>query len=242
MKKIFSFILCLCFVFMPAYAEIIDEFATQNLDKNLKVTSVKQIEIRDDFAEQTLNKNSKIKPVSYNRIEDSFAESNKAEVKTSTKPKVDLQEIIPKIGNKKIYKKVILTNFDKAAEIPVKIKKYYTTRSKMDEGDFLEFETVKDLTLHKKFYPAGSTVMARIETISLNKAWGVPSDLIVGNFSIDNIPLYGEINKVGANRSLWVYPCTYGFLFFFGAGLLFIPIRGGHAKITRNQIYTLYAE
>ena len=133
-------------------------------------------------------------------------------------------------------------DYNSATAVPVKIKRYFTTRSHIQEGDYIEFATTKDVVIKKKLYPAGTTVKARVETISQNKAMGVPSDLIVGNFSIEGIPLAGEVSKTGANRSFWVYPCTYGFLFFFGAGLLFIPIRGGHAKITKRQTYTLYAE
>ena len=71
---------------------------------------------------------------------------------------------------------------------------------------------------------------------------GVPADLVIGSFTLNGVPLGGEINKTGANRSLWVYPCMYGTLWFFGIGVLFIPIRGGHAKIKTTETYTLYAK
>ena len=124
--------------------------------------------------------------------------------------------------------------------IKVRIKNYLSTKQKIDEGDFIEFETITELKVKNKSYPVGTTIKARIETISYNKIWGVPSDLTVGNFSIDNTPLKGEINKTGANRSLWLYPTIYLTGFFFGIGFLLIPIRGGHAKIRPQQVFTVY--
>ena len=197
--------------------------------------------ITDTFAQDTLDKNLKPTKYVYKSLTDTFAEQNK--IKSTYKAKVvDYNEIIPKVTNKPVLKKVVVIDQTSMTAVPVKIKKYFTTKKKVQEGDYIEFGTTKDIVLNKKTYPAGTTVKARIETVSLNKSMGVPSDLVVGNFSLDGIPLGGEISKVGANRSLWVYPCVYGTSWFFGVGLLFIPIRGGHAKIKTSETYTLYAE
>ena len=241
MRKLLAFFICLSFVSMPAYAEIVDEFANKTLDKSLKITTAEKVVIQDTFAEQSLDKNLKIKAVSCKLLKDTFAEQNK--IKSTYKAKVvDYNENIPKVENKPIFKKVVVIDQTAMTAVPVRIKKYFTTKKKIQEGDYIEFETTKDIVLNKKTYPAKTTVKARIETVSLNKSMGVPSDLVVGNFSLDEIPLGGEINKIGANRSLWVYPCVYGTSWFFGLGLLFIPIRGGHAKIKTTETYTLYAK
>ena len=68
----------------------------------------------------------------------------------------------------------------------------------------------------------------------------MPSNLVVGNFTLDDNKLSGEISKTGANRSLWLYPAIYATSWLFGIGLLFIFIRGGHAKIKPNETHTLY--
>ena len=81
---------------------------------------------------------------------------------------------------------------------------------------------------------------ARVELISPNQARGVPADIILGNFMLDNkIPLEGQIKATGANRSLWVYPASYLLSVFFFTGLFIYPIRGGHAKIKPKNIYKL---
>ena len=62
---------------------------------------------------------------------------------------------------------------------------------------------------------------------------GIPANLIVGDFKIEymsTVKLEGEINKEGANRAIWVRPLL---------PLLF-PVRGGHAKISADEIFTLY--
>lgn len=129
---------------------------------------------------------------------------------------------------------------NKYQEIKIRIKNEYSTKDNLDEGDYIDFVTVEDVKLKDKIYPKDSIVKARIETISQNKAWGVPSDLIVGNFTLDNNKLTGEISKTGANRSLWLYPAVEIGCIFLGAGLLLIPIRGGHAKIKPTETYSLY--
>ena len=241
MKKLLASFICLSFISMPAYSAITDEFAYKTLDKNLKIQQPIKAAIVDSFVEQSLDKNLKFKPVSYKPIKDNFAEQNKNKGIYSAKT-VNYQESIPKAANKTFSKKIVIIDQNSMTAIPIKIKAPFTTKAKAQEGDFLDFETTKDTTLNKKHYPAGTTVKARVENISLNKSMGVPADLIIGNFTLNGVPLGGEINKTGANRSLWVYPCMYGTLWFFGIGVLFIPIRGGHAKIKTTETYTLYAK
>ena len=225
---------------LPALCEIKDDFAETSLSKDLVIKKVEPASITDDFAEKTLDKNLKIKISDYEPIKDTFAESNKTKniaIRKYSTP----EEILPKVTQKFVRKQVIIDE-SSSTKVVVRISKYFTTKSKVDEGTDVEFQTVDDVKISNKMYPKGSIVKARVETIAQNGTMGVPSDLVVGNFMLDNIPLCGEINKVGANRSLWVYPCVCGLLYFFCAGLLFIPIRGGHAKIRPSETFTLYAK
>lgn len=241
MKKFLVIFLCLNFLCAPAYCAITDDFAEKTLDKNLEIKSHKENVITDDFVQNSLNKNLKIKKNNKKKIYDDFAEKNQNK-NPKIKTKIEINETIPSISKKNTNKKIVVIDDTNMQSVMVNIKEYFTTKQKIDEGDYIEFETLNPIKLQNAVYPAGTTVMARIETLSLNQIWGVPSDLVVGNFSINEIPLAGEISKTGANRSLWVRPCVVSFLLFFGAGLLFIPIRGGHAKITPSETYTLYAK
>ncbi len=123
-------------------------------------------------------------------------------------------------------------------EIPVKIriKDELTTKIRPVEGDYIEFETVEAF----KSFPAGTTVKGRIEYLSMNFTWGVPADIIVSNFKIGNKPLYGEIKSTGADRTLWLRPVIILSTLLGGIGVVLIPIRGGHAKIKTDKIYTVY--
>lgn len=239
-KKNLILVICFNILALPAYCTIRDDLVEKTLCANQKIKQVQPPVIEDTFANKTLDNNLKPKSVNANIISDTFAENNKNK-NQYRKPMVDFSEQTVVVSQKpaQVNKVVIYSDAD-SIPVKIRIKKYLSTRQKNDEGDTLDFETVSEVKIKNKVYPAGTTVKARIETISYNKVMGVPSDLVVGNFLIDNNPLSGEINKIGANRSLWLYPTVYLTSCFFGAGLLLIPIRGGHAKIRPNQHYTVY--
>ena len=239
-KKILSLFICFNIVSMPAYCTINDDFVEKTLPKETKIQKVKKIEIIDSFVEQTLDKNLKTKKTKSNNLVDTFAESNQNK-NAYTKPDVNFYEQIVVTTNKKIEpKKTILITDSNSIPVQIRIRKQLSTKQKIDEGDYIEFETISDVKIKNKNYPKGTVIKARVETISQNKMWGVPSDLTVGNFNLDGQKLNGEINKTGANRSLWLYPTVYMTTFMFGAGLLLIPIRGGHAKIKPKQVFTVH--
>lgn len=216
MKKIIAILLCLNIVFAPfCMAEITDDFVESSLNKNLKIKNHQYIPIDDNFVK--LNKN--INP---------------------PKKFVEIKEITPSMPKKKFSPRVVIFD-NNCKEIKVKIKDFYSTKNKLSEGDYIDFITINDIKIKDKLYPKNTIVKARIETISENGAFGIPSDVIIGNFSIDDTFLSGEIKKRGANRSLWLYPTVYVTSCFFGIGLLLIPIRGGHAKIQPKETFTLYS-
>lgn len=242
MKKILAFLIGFNISIIPACA-ITDNFVEASLDKTLKIKSVNIPVITDDFVENSLDKTLKIKKTTYIPLNDEFAQQNKNKNEITIK-NIDYQETIPTVSTKKKlkHKKIVVLDRSKMQEVVIRIKEPFTTKNcTFEEGDYIEFETTKDIVMNGKNYPNGTTVKARIETISLNKPWGVPADLIIGNFTIDNIQLAGEIIKIGANRALWVTPAVYAGCLFFGAGLLLIPIRGGHAKLKIEDSFTLYA-
>lgn len=240
MKKLLALLICSNFAISPVFSEITDDFADKTLDKNLKIREYRKSDITDSFAEKLPEKNYKPRTRKKEPVTDGFAEQNKNK-NSYSKPTVNYDEFIPEVTTK-IKRKIVVIDPDAMIAVPVRIKKDFSTKQKVSEGDYLEFETTKDVIIGNKTYPSGTTVKARIENITKNEPIGVPATLAVENFSIDGIPLGGEIHKTGANRTLWVYPCMVSTLWFFGAGALFFPIMGGHAKILKDRIYTLYAE
>lgn len=239
-RKILTFFICFNILILPAYCAINDDFVQKSLSANQKIKIVQPPIIEDTFVNETLDNNLKPKANKLSVIDDTFAKNNKNK-NQYIKPKVDFNEQIVVVAQKPAQiKKVVIYSGENSIPVKIRIKNYLSTRQKIDEGDILDFETVSELKIKNKFYPIGTTVKARIETISYNKSMGVPSDIVIGNFLIDNIPLSGEISKTGANRSLWLYPSVYLTSCFFGMGLLLMPIRGGHAKIRPEQHYTVY--
>ena len=214
MKLLLILMFCVFFILSPVFATITDEFVEKSLDKNLIIREYKPTLIIDDFAEANKNKSAPLK-------------------------KVVIRESIPVIKTKRIaaaYK----INEDENNIVRIKIKERISTKSKPEEGQKILFTTVDTIKINNKIYPAGTTVNGRIETISQNDIWGAPAEIILGNFSIDGIPLYGEINKTGFNNTLWVKPLAYAGGIFFGTGFFFMFLRGGHAKIKQDEIFSLH--
>ena len=239
MKKFLALSLSFYWLLLPVSAYIEDDFVEQTLNQNLEVTLRKTDFLKDEFAENNNNKNSKIEK--QNLIIDTFAENNKG--KSQISQKVVVTEVLPAIDNsKKVEKRKFIAEdaLNQGVKIPIKILANISTKNNLEEGDEILFETVAPVTIKNINYPKGSTVKGRIETVSMNYSLGVPADLVLGNFVLDKTPLKGEIKKIGANRSLWVKPCSIGFLLFFGLGVVFLPIRGGHAKVHTSEVYTMY--
>lgn len=220
MKKFLITLICHNLLIMPAFCMISDSFAEESL-KGSRPTIIKTRIIVDEFAENNHAKNELlIDPV-------------------------DLHEFLPTHTSRDYinYKKKVITDKSELEQINIRICNRITTKSKkLDEGDYLEFETLKPVTIKNKTYPKGTTVTGRIETVSQNRPKGVPADLVIGNFIIDNHNLVGEITKTGANRSLWVYPVSCVGACFFGLGAFLLFIRGGHAKISPTEHFVIHIQ
>lgn len=240
LKKLLALSICFNLIASaPALCQINDDFAQKSLSKDLQIEKNQKVNIEDEFVQKTLDKNLKVKTTKPKLVVDDFAQKN-TQKNAYSKPKVDFcEQIVVVDKNISAPKKPLVVIGENSVPVKIRIKKNYSTRNKIDEGDYIYFETVSDVKINNKTYPAGTSVKARVETVSQNKIWGVPSDLTIGNFTLEGNKLGGEINKTGANRSLWLYPTVYLTACFFGVGLLLIPIRGGHAKVNTRQIYTM---
>ncbi len=170
--------------------------------------------------------------------DDAFAEE-KSENKTPI-----IKRIVAKINGEEI-----VLNPSKSGRVPVKISivEPLTTKQELLEGQEVKFKVLNDVKINnKQTIKKDSIVTATLETVSLNQGFGVPADILIDNFSVrtvDNktLNLEGNINKIGANRALWVSPIGYvGGIFTLGAGFLLFFIRGGHAKLKTGDVYEMY--
>ena len=161
-----------------------------------------------------------------------------------------IDEVALKLDKKKIKPAKVKTKYNYAiAPIPVQLRvtKNLTTRhDEVKEGDLILFKTIKTITLGKYQLPKDSEVIGRVETVSPNDLLGTPADLVVDNFVVKNnekINFYGRVKKRGANRSWWLYPLYQaGNIAFWAAGYPLVLVRGGHAKLSTKEIYTVYYE
>ena len=241
-KYLISFI-CFNILSMPAFALINDDFVDSTLDKTKPYPAHIIKNITDDFADTNL-KNIPLTKRETPIIIDEFAENNNSK-NTSLNQRIIINEVLPKSNYKSLVYGKKEAVIDKIGMTPVQIRikdKITSKFIKIDEGDYVEFETVKPVVINNKEYPAGTTVKGRVETISPNDMRGTPGDIVISNFEIDSIKMHGELAKTGANRTLWLYPTSIVFSAFFGLGVLLLFIRGGHAKITPAQVFTVYVK
>ncbi|MBR1616941.1 hypothetical protein IJ670_02205 [bacterium] len=220
MKKFIVLFLLFSLNLANAYELIEDDFILKTLNPKLKIQKYEKPEIKEDLY---FSNPKEIKTYEYKPIEDEFIEIS-----------LDKNLTIKRRKYRPIREDKDFT------PITVKITQPFSTKSKALEGSKLQFVLERDVEINSKTYKKGSVVEARIEVISPNRAFGIPANLTVGNFKINETELIGEISKTGANRTLWLYPSIYVGSWFFGAGLLLMPVRGGHAKIKTNELFTLF--
>lgn len=246
MKKYLISFICFNILSMPAFALINDDFVDSTLDKSKPYPAHITKNITDDFVDTSLSEipitklSKRQKPL----VIDEFAENNTSK-NASLNQRIIINEVLPKSNYKSLVYGKKRAVIDKIGMTPVqiRIKNEITSKFiKIDEGDYVEFETVKPVVINNKEYPTGTTVKGRVETISPNDMRGTPGDIVVSNFEIDGIKMHGELAKTGANRTLWLYPTSIVFSAFFGLGVLLLFIRGGHAKITPSQVFTVYVK
>lgn len=214
MIRLFVLFLVSSLLILPSAGMIVDDFAEATLSKDLKIRKYEPPKIRDDFVESK----------SYTPVK---------------RQNVRVTEILPNADSKIVQRSYHIISEE---NIPVRIcvREKFSTKQKREEGQIIEFETLDEVKIKNKIYPAGTVVKARIENISMNSTWGAPADFVIGNFSLDEKPLFGEITKTGANRAIWLHPLAVVATPFFGTGIWLMFIRGGHARIKPKEVFTVY--
>lgn len=258
MKKIIILILCIQILNFPAFSyELINDSLVEKTleNKKLSVETYQQQTIEDAFVNTTLkNVNPKIESTVL-PINDSFVEktlsAEKYSLPTLKKSFIQDEFVIKSLKDcpQIEISKSTNYNFESIKRIPIKVKiiNNITTKMPLREGQELDFKVLNDVKLDTSTtIKKDSIVKARVETISLNQAFGVPADIVIEGFvakstNQTDINLEGSVHKIGANRSLWVYPVGYGCtVLFCGAGVVLFAIRGGHAKIKATDTYEVY--
>lgn len=221
MKKVIAFFLANLLSTIPVFA-IIEDFMLENLNQNLKINKVIYQPIEDELVKQTLDKNLKIQTKHYKPIVDEYLPT----------------EVLHGLD---YYSKNRVFDFENTDSTIVKIKpiRHYSTKNNLEIGKYIDFYLAEDTTLKDKTYKKGTKIKARVENISPNTMGGVPANLIIGNFVLEDININSNIETTGANRALWVYPVGYVGTMFFGVGLLLFLVRGGHAKFTPAKTYEI---
>lgn len=259
MKKLIIFVLCLQLIGIPVLAEELghDYFVEKTLkSSDLTIETTKPALIQDDLVNTTL-KNSSFKteisknvPITDNLVDKKLVEKD---FKNAPNGKTEIKDVFAEKSLIQRPKEMKITNqeydIDPTRRIPVKLKveQEFTTKSNLEEGQIIEFKTADGVKVgNKVFIPKDTKITGRVETVSMNEMFGVPADLIIEKFVVksannEEFPLEGaSLKRTGANRSIWVYPLFYCGCMFFGAGVAFIPIRGGHAKLKTKDTYQVY--
>lgn len=245
MKKAISIFLCLNVLSLNfAFAQVFKDNLAEQLDKNLTIKKIKYQPIEDEFVLKTLKPDLKIEKTTKIYYKDDFAsETLNPNLKIEKKKQsLIVDEAVLKIDKTKLNNKIekVATFEINDGKIKIAPKNYYTTKNKLAEGDFIDFILVENVKIKNTTYKKGTLIKARIETLSQNGAYGVPADLVVGNFTLpDKKVLNGTIEKQGANRSLWVYPLGYTLTCFFFIGLPIFAIRGGHVQLKPEKVYEI---
>lgn len=243
MKKIVSVFLCLNTLSSNfILAQVLEDNLAKQLNQNLKIEKIKYQKIEDEFIPKTLNTDLKAQKGNVQLFNDELLQYLDKDLKIQKHKQESIKDpLVEKIDKIKIStknKQILDLNFD-GVKIKVSPQKYHTTRKKLYEGAYIDFILVEDAKIKNKIYKKGELIKARVETLSLNGARGIPADLVVGNFTLDNLILNGQIECRGANRALWVYPLGCTLTCFLFIGLPIFAIRGGHAKLKPSKVYEI---
>ncbi len=141
----------------------------------------------------------------------------------------------------------------KSVPIKLSILQEISTKAAPKEGQKLEFRVVDNVFCDGKLIIKKNTkANATLETIITSGMNGFPAEIIIRNFEladlydssneikIKNSQLIDIITKKGQNRALWVYPLKWALTPIPFVGSLTNLIKGGHAKITPEEVFVIY--
>lgn len=222
----------------------------ENLGKEgLFLPEIEQNQISDFLiTEEFIQKNSKEINVSQPKIED-FLITDDFILKNSDKIfifKPHYHDYFAEYSLKK-YKNVVYKrktyDFQNIHHTYVKVHsaREISTKHEINAGDEVYFYVDENVQKDgKTIIKKGEKLTARVATISESGLYGVPADIIIGDFQLGDIPISGEITKEGFTHTYWIIPVSNVASFFIPfSGQLFRFIHGGHAKIKTKDVFEL---
>lgn len=130
--------------------------------------------------------------------------------------------------------------------LSVKIRfKEKVSSKKSKEGDIIEFEVMEDVRdkSGKRIIDAGTIGKAKLENISAREGYGVPADIIISSFDINDLNnkhFDGEIKKRGKNLSAVALGLKYSVCTIFpGSHFLLLLMKGGNATIKPKDVFVI---
>lgn len=137
-------------------------------------------------------------------------------------------------------------NFESTVKIPIKLSVAEEISSEKDvyEGQIVNFKAVNSVKYNNVFIiRRGDIVPARVKVVISSGMNGIPASIIFDNFKIQGISssqLDESFEVFGQDRSLWVFPLKWALTPLPPTGSLTNFIKGGHVKVKRGKILTIY--
>lgn len=244
MKKLFLIFILIMFS-SPVFAYNTEPIKDELLDPNIYVDKIENSVFRLGIYKQ--DKYQYI-PIVDELIDDGFVSnaSNFAIIKRGCSDDFFFERNIDVAKVRKILPK---TRYDfTKQQIPIHIQLAQKLKTKgLLEGSVVTFVATHDFEIKGKKFKKGTKVLGRVEILSASDKMGVPETLKIDNFYIEDegqeINLSGSITKIGANRSIWVYPLYQaGNITLYVAGFVFVPIHGGRANLSTNESFIVFYE
>ncbi len=138
------------------------------------------------------------------------------------------------------------SNFESTVKIPIKLEIENEIRSENDiyEGQTVNFKSVYSVRYKDNIIISrGDIVPAKVKMIIKSGMNGIPASIIFGDFKVNGIPsnkIVDNCEVFGQDRSLWVFPLKWALTPLPPTGSLTNFIKGGHVKVKKNKIVTIY--
>ncbi len=136
-------------------------------------------------------------------------------------------------------------NFESTVKIPVKLAIMEEISSEKDiyEGQEVNFKVLNTVKYNDVVINRGDVVPARVKVVITSGMNGIPASIIFGDFKISGVSstqLDETVEVFGQDRSLWVFPLKWALTPLPPTGSLTNFIKGGHVRVTKNKVITLY--
>ena len=137
-------------------------------------------------------------------------------------------------------------NFESTVKIPIKltIDKEISSEKDVYEGQIVNFKALRTVQYnHNCIIKRGDIVPARVKVVISSGMNGIPASIIFGDFKINGIKsaqIDESFEVFGQDRSLLVFPLKWALTPLPPTGSLTNFIKGGHVKVKKNKIITIY--